>query len=402
MSYLVRCFVCGKEVDDPFADHCPHCGGGLSVEMDLTAAAEVGLEAMRKRPLGVWRYHELLPVPFASRVSLLEGGTPLYDCEAMRSLVNCGRFFVKFEGANPTGSFKDRGMTLGVSRAMQLGCKVVGCASTGNTSASLAAYAAKAGMSSVVLLPSGKVAMGKLAQAMFYGAKVITVDGSFDDALRVVRQLAAEGALYLLNSVNPFRPEGQKTLGFEVIDQFGVPDVIVFPVGNAANIWASYKGFLEYRQLGWINHMPRFVGVQAEGSAPLVKAFAAGSKDFIAEDHPETIATAIRIGNPASGRKALEAMRTSGGTCLSVTDAEILEAQRLLGRKEGIGVEPASAASVAGIMKMRQMNLLDRDEIVVCVCTGHVLKDPDTVIKNAPPLISCKADTASVRRAIGP
>jgi threonine synthase len=400
MTYQVKCFVCGKAIEDKFADHCPHCGGSLTVEMDLRKAKEIGLEGMRKRPIGVWRYAELLPVPAAERVSLLEGGTPLYDCEEMRSLVRCGKLMVKFEGANPTGSFKDRGMTVGVSRAKQLGCKVVGCASTGNTSAALAAYAAKAGMRSVVLLPSGKVAMGKLAQAMFYGAKVITVDGSFDDALRVVRQLAAEGELYLLNSVNPFRPEGQKTIGFEVIDQFGVPDVMVFPVGNAANIWASYKGFLEYREMGWIDKMPRFIGVQAEGSAPLVKAFSAGSEDFVAEDHPETVATAIRIGNPASGRKALEAMRTSGGTCISVSDAEIIEAQKLLGRKEGIGVEPASAASIAGVLKLRGTKVLDKDESVVCVCTGHVLKDPDTVIKNAEPLISCKADAASVRKAI--
>jgi len=292
---------------------------------------------------------------------------------------------------------------VGVSRAAELGCKVVGCASTGNTSASLAAYAAKARMDCVVLLPSGKVAMGKLAQAMFYGAKVVMVDGNFDDALRVVREMGNAGHLYILNSINPYRPEGQKTVAFEIMDQmeFEVPDRIVLPVGNAANIWAVYKAFKEWNEMGWINKIPKLTGIQAAGSAPIVKAFRSGKDDFEPEEHPETIATAIRIGNPASGRKALRAIKDTGGTAIDVTDEEILHAQRMLGRMEGIGVEPASAASIAGLVKLREMGEIDWDERVVCICTGHVLKDPDTVIKSCEAIIQAKADMASVRKAIG-
>ncbi|MCE5296596.1 MAG: threonine synthase [Euryarchaeota archaeon] len=403
MSFGISCFECGRTVEDPFVDSCPTCGGRLTVDMDLGAIKERSPIELRSRPLGVWRYAPFLPVDATKAVSLQEGATPLYKCKALADLVKIKDVMVKFEGANPTGSFKDRGMTVGVSRAVELGCKIVGCASTGNTSASLAAYAAKARLGCVVLLPSGKVAAGKLAQAMFYGAKVVMIDGNFDDALKIIREMGAAGHLYVLNSINPFRPEGQKTIAFEVLDQldFKVPDRIILPVGNAANIWAIYKGFVEWKEMGWIDRIPKMTGIQASGSAPIVRAFRSGQRDFVPEDNPETIATAIRIGNPASGKKALKAIYETGGTAIDVTDEEILAAQRLLGRLEGIGVEPASATSIAGLAKLREMGEIDGDERVVCVCTGHVLKDPDTVMRSCEAIIHSKADTSSVLRAIG-
>jgi threonine synthase len=402
LSFKIKCFECGAEVTDGFLDSCPSCGGLLNVEMDLSKLEGKDPRALRNKPLGVWRYAPFLPVDQRKAITLQEGGTPLYDCRALASELDLDRLYVKYEGANPTGSFKDRGMTVGVSRALELGCKVVGCASTGNTSASLAAYAAKAGLGCVVLLPSGKVALGKLAQAMFYGAKVISVDGNFDDALNVVRQLAKEGHLYLLNSINPFRPEGQKSVAFEIVDQldFQVPDVIVLPVGNAANIWAVYKALTEWNSIGWIDKMPRLIGVQATGSNPITSAFRQGKKDFEPVDHPETVATAIRIGNPASGRKALKAIYDTNGYATDVTDEEILRAQRLLGKKEGVGVEPASAATVAGVLKLRAEGQISKSESVVCICTGNLLKDPDTVIKNANKVLTAKANAEAVKRLI--
>jgi threonine synthase len=402
LSFKIKCFECGAEVTDGFLDSCPSCGGLLNVEMDLSRLEGKDPRALRNKPLGVWRYAPFLPVDQRKAITLQEGGTPLYDCRALASELDLDRLYVKYEGANPTGSFKDRGMTVGVSRALELGCKVVGCASTGNTSASLAAYAAKAGLGCVVLLPSGKVALGKLAQAMFYGAKVISVDGNFDDALNVVRQLAKEGHLYLLNSINPFRPEGQKSVAFEIVDQldFQVPDVIVLPVGNAANIWAVYKALTEWNSIGWIDKMPRLIGVQATGSNPITSAFRQGKKDFEPVDHPETVATAIRIGNPASGRKALKAIYDTNGYATDVTDEEILRAQRLLGKKEGVGVEPASAATVAGVLKLRAEGQISKSESVVCICTGNLLKDPDTVIKNANKVLTAKANAEAVKRLI--
>jgi threonine synthase len=404
MTYEIKCFDCGAQVKDGLLDSCPKCGGLLTIDMDLSGMEGKDPIELRKKPMGVWRYAPFLPVDQSKAVSLLEGGTPLYNCRALASEFGLDRLYVKYEGANPTGSFKDRGMTVGVSRAVELGCKVVGCASTGNTSASLAAYAAKAGLGCVVLLPSGKVALGKLAQAMFYGAQVISVDGNFDEALNVVRELAKEGHLYLLNSINPFRPEGQKSVAFEIVDQldFQVPDVIALPVGNAANIWAVYKALTEWMSIGWIDRMPRLIGVQAAGSNPVTAAFRKGSKDFIPVDHPETVATAIRIGNPASGRKALKAIYDTDGSATDVTDEEILFAQKLLGRKEGVGVEPASAASVAGVLKLCAEGEIARSEKVVCICTGNLLKDPDTVIKSAGEVLRSKASAEAVKRLILP
>ncbi len=400
MPYLVRCWECGNEVQDLLLDSCPRCGGLLTVEYDLGNLDLNRPMDLRKRPMGVWRYAAFLPVDSKKAVSLQEGGTPLYDCQSLASQLGLKRLYVKYEGANPTGSFKDRGMTVGVSKALELGSKVVGCASTGNTSASLAAYAAKGGLKCVVLLPSGKVAAGKLAQAMFYGAKVISIEGNFDDALSVVRQLAKERSLYLLNSINPFRPEGQKTVAFEIIDQleFEVPDRIILPVGNAANIWAVYKGLKEWKDLGWIDRLPKLTGIQASGSKPIVEAFRKGEKDFVPEEHPETVATAIRIGNPASGKKALRAIYDTDGFATEVSDDQILEAQRRLGRSEGVGVEPASAASIAGLAKLIEEGEVDEDERVVCICTGNLLKDPDTIIKSFGEVLRAKPTAADVRR----
>ncbi len=401
-AHRVLCWDCGSEVDDPYADTCPRCSGLLTVEMDLEPVKSMRPEDLRSRPLGVWRYHPFLPIDPEHAVSLQEGGTPLYPCLALQKELGVKELYVKYEGANPTGSFKDRGMTVGVSRALAVGASVVGCASTGNTSASLAAYAAKAGLRCAVLLPSGKVALGKLAQAMFFGASVISIDGNFDDALHTVRGLADEGYLYLLNSINPFRPEGQKSVLFEIMDQlsYDIPDRIILPVGNAANIWAVYKALLELEEVGWIDRMPRLTGVQAEGSMPIVNSFQAGNEDFSPVEDPETIATAIRIGNPVSGRKALRAIYSTGGCAVSVSDEEILNAQSLLGRREGIGVEPASAASIAGLQKLLASGEIDADERVVCICTGNALKDPDSIIERCPAPMRAKADLAEIRRLL--
>jgi threonine synthase len=378
------------------------CGGLLDIKVDLSSLENIEPYTLRRKPFGVWRYAEFLPVAEEKAITLKEGGTPLYDCRNLAQIVGINRLYVKYEGANPTGSFKDRGMTVGVTRAVEIGARIVGCASTGNTSASLAAYAAKAGLDCVVILPAGKVAAGKLAQAVFFGAKVISIDGSFDDALQIARTLAAEGYIYLLNSINPFRPEGQKTVAFEIIDQldFQVPDRIILPVGNAGNIWSVYKALDELHSIGLIDRLPKLIGVQASGAKPIVNAFREGRKDFTAVEHPETIATAIRIGNPVSGKKALKAIYETDGYAIEVTDEEILDAQRILGKAEGIGVEPASAASIAGLFKMAHLKEIEKDEIVVCICTGNVLKDPDTIMKSFGKIEPVPADVDHVKKII--
>ncbi|MBW9223210.1 threonine synthase, partial [Methanothermococcus sp. SCGC AD-155-E23] len=355
------------------------------------------------REIGVWRYLEYLPVKNPeSIVSLYEGGTPLYRCKNLGEELGLKELYVKNEGANPTGSFKDRGMTVGVTRAGELGVDVVGCASTGNTSASLAAYSARAGKKCIVLLPGGNVALGKLAQAMFYGAKVIQVKGNFDEALEMVMKLAEERKLYLLNSINPFRLEGQKTIGFEICDQLNweVPDRVIVPVGNAGNISAIWKGFKEFRETGIIEDLPKMTGIQAEGAKPIVDAFKRGSREIIPVENPETIATAIRIGNPVNYPKALDAIYSSGGYAESVSDNEIIEAQKLLARKEGIFVEPASAASIAGLIKLLDMGIVDRDERVVCVTTGNGLKDPDAAIRASEKPVEIECDMDVLRSVI--
>jgi len=373
---MLRCIECGKEYSEEEVRYRCDCGGLLEVVIDLDKVENI----FNGKNITLWKYKSFIPVE--RRVSLNEGGTPLYPLENLQRELEMKELYVKNEGANPTGSFKDRGMTVGVSKAIELGMDKVICASTGNTSASLAAYSAKAGIKSYVLVPSGKIALGKLAQAIVYGAKVLPVRGNFDDALRVVVEASRELGVYMLNSINPFRLEGQKTIAFEIFDQLGfVPDNIILPVGNAGNISAIWKGFKELYEAGFIDKLPRMIGIQAEGASPLVKAFKK-RKPFEPEEKPETVATAIRIGNPANWKKAWRAVEESGGLFESVSDEEILKAQKLLASKEGIFVEPASASSLAGLIKLKELSLIEPDESYVLITTGHGLKDPNIIIEN--------------------
>jgi threonine synthase len=399
MERLV-CVNCGAVYQaDEILYNCTKCGHLLEVRYNLDEVT-VSKKAWQKRPLSVWRYRELLPVHIEP-VTLQEGGTPLYHLRCLGNEMGVKELYAKHEGMNPSGSFKDRGMTVGVSMALQLNMKSVACASTGNTSASLAVYAAKAGIPAVVLLPAGKVAVGKVAQALMHGARVISIRGNFDRALEMVHELCLSHGLYLLNSINPYRLEGQKTIGFEAVDQLGgVPDRFVLPVGNAGNISAVYKGLLELRDLGFIGSLPMMTGIQAVGSSPVVRAIRENLPEVIPELHPETVATAIRIGAPVNAEKALTAIRKTGGLAASVTDEEILRMQRDLARKEGIGVEPASAASVAGVRKLVESGVIDRSERIVCVVTGHLLKDPDTVIRQCEPPTEIDADLPSLLSAL--
>jgi threonine synthase len=325
------------------------------------------------------KYGSLLDLPAHTRpVTLLEGNTPLIPVENLARRLGGGfELFVKFEGLNPTGSFKDRGMTAAVSEAFGRGAKTVICASTGNTAASAAAYAARAGLKSIVLIPEGKVAAGKLAGAVAYGAQVIQIDGSFDDALTLVVEISNKHPICLVNSINPFRIEGQKTGAFEICDSLGsAPDWLCLPVGNAGNISAYWAGFQQYHHLK-TSGLPQILGVQAAGSAPLVLGHPV--------EHPETVATAIRIGKPARGEQALEAAEQSGGLIMAVSDEEILNMQKLLARMEGIWVEPASAAGLAGLAHQLTTGQINpQGKRIVAICTGHGLKDPDIIIKDMP------------------
>jgi len=399
MERLV-CVNCGAVYQaDEILYNCQKCGHLLEVRYNLDEVA-VSKKAWQKRPLSVWRYRELLPVHIEP-VTLQEGGTPLYHLRRLGNEMGVKELYAKHEGMNPSGSFKDRGMTVGVSMALQLNMKSVACASTGNTSASLAVYAAKAGIPAVVLLPAGKVAVGKVAQALMHGARVISIRGNFDRALEMVHELCLSHGLYLLNSINPYRLEGQKTIGFEAVDQLGgMPDRFVLPVGNAGNISAVYKGLAELRDLGFVDSLPMMTGIQAVGSSPVVRAIRENLPEVIPELHPETVATAIRIGAPVNAEKALTAIRKTGGLAESVTDDEILRMQRELARKEGVGVEPASAASVAGVRKLVESGVIDRSERIVCVVTGHLLKDPDTVIRQCEPPTEIDADLPSLLSAL--
>jgi threonine synthase len=375
----LRCVTCGSLFPpNPRFFTCRSCGGLLEVVTPVDSGFEWG--RVRARRFGVWRYRELLPLAeWVNPVSLGEGGTPLVRVDRAAD----PHVFVKFEGSNPTGSFKDRGMTVGVTIAKGLGVEGVVVASTGNTAASAAAYAARAGLRCLVYLPRGGVARGKLAQALLHGAEVVEVEGFFDDALELVLEEYVERSyskLYPLNSVNPWRLEGQKTLAFELVDELGnTPDVVVVPVGNAGNISAIWKGFRELRDLGVISGTPRMIGVQATGAAPLAKTWSTGSRELQVVEEPRTIASAIRIGRPVNWVKALKAVEESRGALLTVLDEEILEAIKMLARLEGLGVEPSSAASLAGYLKALEEGLVDRGETVVLVATGHALKDPDIV-----------------------
>jgi threonine synthase len=320
-------------------------------------------------------YREFLPInENTPMLSLNEGNTPLIPLPRLSEKLGI-EFYVKVEGVNPTGSFKDRGMVMAVAKAKESGSRTIICASTGNTSASAAAYAARAGLRCIVVIPNGKIAMGKLAQAVMYGAEIFAIEGNFDEALKMVRRLSDTAPITLVNSVNPYRIEGQKTAAFEICDQLGkAPDVLAIPVGNAGNITAYWKGFKEYhaaKQTG----LPQMRGFEAEGAAAIVR------NQVI--EHPETIATAIRIGNPASWEKAVQAATESNGKIDEVSDAEILEAYKLLAREEGIFAEPASCASIAGVIKQRKRNEIGKGSTVVAVLTGNGLKDPAIAMEAA-------------------
>ncbi|HTY74679.1 MAG TPA: threonine synthase [Candidatus Nanoarchaeia archaeon] len=402
-----ECINCGTKYDiNDIVYFCRKCGDILEVKYDFAELSQkLDKSDWRNVPLSVWRYKDFMPIEDVSKiVSLNEGGTGLHSCHKLGKKLGLMQLYVKNEGENPTGSFKDRGMTVGVSKANELGARNVICASTGNTSASLAAYAAKAGMNCTVLIPSGKIAYGKLSQAMIYGAKVLQVRGNFDQSLDFVFKLAEKHpSIYLLNSINPFRVEGQKSLGFEICDQLDgeAPDRIVVPVGNAGNISAIWKGFSEYHKLGFIKKLPKMTGIQAAGSAPIAQMIKTGSNEMVPVKSPETLATAIRIGAPVSWKKAVNAIRDSGGTAETVTDDEILAAQKLLARVEGIFVEPASASSIAGLIKLVNIGIIQKDERVVCVTTGHGLKDPDTAVKMSEKPIEVDAEMAAIENALG-
>ncbi len=345
----------------------------------------------------VWRgvieeYRDRLPVsPDTPVVSLREGGTPLLPAAHLSELTGCD-VHLKVEGANPTGSFKDRGMTMAISRAVEAGSQAVICASTGNTSASAAAYAARAGLTCAVLVPNGKIALGKLAQALVHGARLLQLDGSFDDCLRVARDLADTFPVTLVNSVNPFRLEGQKTAAFEIVEDLGsAPDVHCLPVGNAGNITAYWRGYVEEDARDGAGR-PRMHGFQAAGAAPIVRGSVV--------TRPQTIATAIRIGNPASWDFALQARDASGGGIDSVTDRQILSAYRLLAHQEGVFVEPSSAASVAGLLQARAAGLIEAGERVVCTVTGNGLKDPEWAISGAAKPVTIPATVAAAAAAL--
>lgn len=376
---MIRCVSCGEEYNnDDVIYTCKKCGSVLEL---VPESVDVDKSIFDGRKDTLWKYKEFIPVDESKIVTLEEGGTPFCKCDKLGKELGVN-LYVKVEGSNPTGSFKDRGMTVGMTKAMELGVSTVGCASTGNTSASLAAYAARAGLRCIVFLPSGKVALGKLAQAMFHGAEVISINGNFDEALEAMTALALEKHLYLLNSINPFRLEGQKTIGYEILHSLGwqSPDRIILPVGNAGNISAIWKGVSEFYDAGFVDSKPMMTGIQAEGACPITNAFKKHSKEIVPVENPETIATAIRIGAPVSYTKALNAIYDSNGYSETVSDEEILSAQKLLARKEGIGVEPASAASIAGLKKLVEMGEIDKGETVTCVVTGHLLKDPNTAI----------------------
>jgi threonine synthase len=339
LSYQ-ECINCRTKYPlDEIIYFCKKCGDILEIKLDYDTTKDMLQKSnWRKTPLSVWRYRDLMPIRDQSKiVTLNEGGTGFHQCKRLGKALGLKELYVKNEGENPTGSFKDRGMTVGVTKAVELGVKSVICASTGNTSASLAAYAAKAGLQCAVLIPSGKIAYGKLAQAMIYGSKVLQVRGNFDQALDIVFKISEKhGNIYLLNSINPFRIEGQKSLGFEICEQLNneSPDRIIVPVGNAGNISAIWKGFTEFHNLGFVKTLPKMTGIQAAGSAPIAEMIKTGSKEIKPVAKPETVATAIRIGAPVSWKKAVNAIRDSGGTAETVTDDEILDAQKTLSRLE--------------------------------------------------------------------
>jgi threonine synthase len=340
------------------------------------------------------RYREYLPVgPATPEVDLHEGSTPLVPSRNIGRALGLERLFFKYEGLNPTGSFKDRGMVVAVAKALEAGSRVLMCASTGNTSASMAAYAARTGVRAIVVVPSGEIAMNKLSQALMYGAKVVALKGTFDTALDTVRELTNRYPVALMNSVNPNRLEGQKTAAFEIVDSLGdAPDYLLLPVGNAGNITAYWKGFREYHKAGRSTRLPRMVGAQAEGAAPIVAGHPI--------PNPRTVASAIRIGNPASWEGATSARDESGGLIAAVTDTEILSAQIRLASTEGLFAEPASAAPLALLIRLVMEGKIDKDSTTVVVLTGSGLKDPDAALKNVEPPIELDGDARTLAKVL--
>jgi threonine synthase len=407
MDHFIRCIECGNTYPPDEALYiCPNCGDLLEVVYDYQRlTAKVAESDWKHRPISVWKYKEVLPIePSSYIVSLGEGNTGLHLCPRLARAIGLKELWVKNEGENPTGSFKDRGMTVAISKAVELKSKVVACASTGNTAASLAAYAARAGIRSLVLVPSGKVAVGKLAQAIACGARVIQMKGNFDEALKAILQLTVKSSdFYLLNSVNPYRIEGQKTLAFEIFDQLKgmLPESVILPVGNAGNISSIWKGFLELRSIGLAYDLPRMIGIQAQGAAPLVKAFCKGSDRVEFIPNPESEATAIRIGSPANWKRALRAVRDSKGIFEAVRDQEILDAQKLIARLEGIFIEPASAAPIAALKKLVEEGAIGYDERIVSIATGHGLKDPDIVTRTCETLREVECSPEAILKAMG-
>ena len=398
-TFLQRCIEpdCGQtyDIDTPIYT-CTICNGLL----DISWTEQPNEDPERLRSLwsnrktsndprdqsGVWRFREILPFEQNSAVvSLKEGNTPLYNAPKSAAYCQLDSLQLKHQGANPTGSFKDTGMTVATTQACVLGARLVACASTGNTAASLAAYAARADLPCAILVPTGQVSHAKLAQALDYGARVLEIEGNFDSCMRLIRELSEDGSLYLVNSINPFRIEGQKTVAFELAEQleWDVPDHLVVPGGNLGNSSAFGKGFRELLALGLIKRVPRISVVQAAGASPFAKFFAAHQHSvnlqFVDELNPRTLASAIKIGAPVSWKKALRAVEETKGTVLTVTEQEIADAKAVIGT-EGIGCEPASATTVAGIRKLQLDGFIKTDEKVVAVLTGHVLKDTDYVI----------------------
>ncbi|MFY9529975.1 MAG: threonine synthase [Candidatus Acidiferrales bacterium] len=402
---LQRCIVPGCDSLYGIGERiyvCPRCGGPLEIELRLETVGDA--RALRKQwetrsasmdardRSGVWRFRELLPFDDAAPVvTLFEGNTPLYDAPRCAEYCGLAALRLKHQGCNPTGSFKDTGMTTAVTHAVLLGARTVVCASTGNTAASLAAYAARARLQCVILVPRGQISAAKLAQAMDYGAAVLEIEGNFDAAMRLVQELGDDASIYIANSINPFRIEGQKTVAFELMQQcaWRVPDQIVVPGGNMGNSSALGKGFEELARLGLADRLPKINVIQAEGAAPLARLFESLDKHLFTDgsllpeklipvEHPRTLATAIRIGAPVSWKKGLRAVLRSHGQIIAVSEQEIADAKAMIGR-DGIGCEPASATTVAGIRKLVVSGHIQREESVVAVLTGHLLKDPDYV-----------------------
>ena len=394
--FFQRCITPGCHAEYNLDDRlyvCSSCGGLLDLERsDQSPINSVSLRDLWRTRLssfdirdrsGVWRFREFLPFDDdAPIVSLGEGNTPLYDAPRSANYCRLPQLKLKHQGSNPTGSFKDTGMTTAVTQARKLGTRLVVCASTGNTAASLAAYAARADLLCAIIVPEGQVSHAKLAQALDYGAKVLEIEGNFDSCMSVIRELAEDPAIYLVNSINPFRIEGQKTVAFELGEQleWRVPDHLVVPGGNLGNSSAFGKGFRELQQSGLIDRQPQITVIQAEGAAPFARFYSEPDSEFENEEHPKTLASAIKIGAPVSWQKAWRAVRETGGSVMTVTEQEIADAKAVIGR-DGIGCEPASATTVAGIRKLVNEGVIKEAETVVAVLTGHLLKDTDYVMR---------------------